>query len=199
MRILPLLISCTVLLTSPETAFAEEHGGGHGAGQTPNILTGDLGNVFWTVLIFITLLVVLRATAWNPILKALQNRERFITESLESAKKERDEAKKLLEEYTARIEKAHAEALAIVDEGRRDAEEVRKRIHGEAQGEAEAMLARARRDLELARDDAVKQLYDQAIVLATQTAGKILRRELKADDHRRLLDESVAELSRLGR
>lgn len=182
--------------SDPQPASHAE--GGAQAEKAPEILTGDLGNVFWTSTIFIVLLIVLRLTAWKPILTALRNREKFIADSLAQAARDRDEAKRTLAEYTARVEKARHEASEIVEEGRRDAEETRKRIHTEARAEADAMIARARRDLEIARDDAVKQIYDQAIGLATVAAGKMIGRELKADDHKRLLDESLSELSKLG-
>lgn len=172
------------------------HGGGHAA-ESPSILTGDLGNVFWTATIFIVLLMVLRATAWKPILTALQKREEFITNSINDARREREEAQRMLAEYTKKVEQARADAQAIVEEGRRDAEEVRKRIHADARSEADALVARARKEIELARDDAVKQLYDRTVTLATNVAAKVVRKELSPGDHKRLLDESLAELSQV--
>jgi len=103
----------------------------------------------------------------------------------------------LLADYTKKIDQARGDATAIVEEGRRDAEEVRKRIHAEAKGEADAMVARAKKEIEMARDDAVKQLYDRTVQLATNVAGKIVRKELSPGDHKRLLDESLAELSQV--
>jgi F0F1-type ATP synthase membrane subunit b/b' len=37
-------------------------------------------------------------------------------------------------------------------------------------------------------------LYQQSVELATKLSAKTLGRNITADDHRRLLDESVAEL-----
>ena len=167
------------------------------AGGSPSILTGDIGNVFWTLLIFICVLVVLRKFAWNPILQALNAREKFIADSLASAQKDRQEAEQVLKDYSAKIDKAREDATEIVEEGRRDAEVVQKRIQAEARQEADAMLTRAKREIEIARDNAVKELYDQTVSLATSVAGKIVRRELTAGDHRGLLEESLAEMGRL--
>lgn len=194
-------LTTPILAAEPQdAAHGEAHAddaAGHGASEPPDILAGDLGNVFWTLLIFFTLLFVLRMTAWKPILRALDNREKFITDSLESAKREREEAERVLKEYTRKVEKAREEATAIVEEGRRDAEDVRKRIHTEAKQEADAMIDRAKKEIGLARDHAVKELYDQTVVLATAVAGKIVRKELGAGDHRALIDESLAEIGRL--
>jgi F-type H+-transporting ATPase subunit b len=189
---------------SPAAHAPAEPASGHGAAgaeaagaeETPNILTGDLGNVFWTLVIFLTLLVVLRATAWKPILAALAQREKFISESLEKAKQEREKADAAFKEYTAKIEHARIEATAIVEEGKRDAEAVRRRIHEDAQKEATDLIARAKREIGVARDNAVKELYERTLDLATEVAGKIVRRDMTAQDHRALLDEALVEMSK---
>lgn len=174
---------------------AEHEAGEHGdADGQPSILSGDLGNVVWTLVIFITLLVVLRLAAWKPILGALQNRERFILDSLTKAKQEREEADQLLRDYTQRVEKAREEATAIVEEGRRDAEVVRRQIHEQARTEADAMIERAKREIGIARDTAVKDLYDLMADMSTDVAGRIIKRQLSPDEHRRLVQESIDEL-----
>ena len=172
----------------------ESHAAGH---EQPSLFAGDLGNVLWTLVIFVLLLVVLGRFAWKPILSALNQRESFIRDSIESAKKEREEAKRLLDDYTAKLQKAREEATAIIEEGRRDSEEVRKGMAADAKKEADAIVARAKKEIEIARDDAVKKLYDQTIVLATTVAGKIVRKDMSGGDHKRLLDESLADLGRM--
>lgn len=190
--IVGLLVSATALASDPP---AGAHGDKAHGGGDPNILSGDLGNVFWTLTIFIVLLVVLRLVAWNPILQALRNRERFIEESLTKARHEREEAERLLKDYTQRIEKARGEATAIVEEGRRDAEVVRRGIQEDARKEASEMLARAKREIGAARDNAIKELYEHTLDIATDVAAKFVSRKLSAEDHRSLLDESLREMA----
>ncbi|HUN80658.1 MAG TPA: F0F1 ATP synthase subunit B [Phycisphaerae bacterium] len=181
-----------------EAAAPSEHGGGHGeeGGKGPAILTGDLGNVFWTATIFIVLLIVLRATAWKPILTALQKREEFISSSLADAKKDRDEAKRLMADYAKKIEKAQVDASAIIDSGRRDAENLRQKLHEETNKEVQDMLARAQRDIKTAQETAISEIYSRTLDLATAVAGKIVKRQLSPTDHRALLDESIAEIGK---
>src|SRR5580765_7647146 len=79
---------------------AEEHAeaaGGHEA--SPSLFSGDLGNAIWTLVIFFLLLGVLGKFAWKPLLSVLQNREKFIQESLASAKHDREAAEARLKEY----------------------------------------------------------------------------------------------------
>lgn len=195
---MPPSISSAVASDPPahgEAAHADAaHGDSHDADK-PALLQWELGTAIWSVIVFLILLTILRVTAWKPVLQGLQQRENFITDSLAKARHEREESERLLAEYNARLAKARDEAYAIIEEGRRDAEEVRKRVQGEAKTEADAIISRARRDIQMARDDAIKQLNDQAIMLATSIASKIVRKELTAHDHQKLLDESLAELS----
>jgi F-type H+-transporting ATPase subunit b len=178
--------------TSADFAVASEEDAAE-----PSLFAGDIGNAIWTLLIFALVLVVLGKFAWGPILKGLQNREKFIHDSLADAKRERVEAQRTLAEYAEKLDRAREEATAIVDEGRRDAEEVRKKILADTKVDAEAVAARAKKEIELARDDAVKQLHDQTILLATRVAGKIVHKELSPGDHQELVDQALTELGEL--
>lgn len=181
----------------PETGHAETAGEGHGGhGDEPDLLAWDIGTAVWSIVIFVILLVILRAAAWKPILAGLQQRERFITDSLEGARREREETKKMMDEHTAKMDAARAEASAIVEEGRRDAEAVRRKIHDDATKEAQEISSRARRDIQLARDAAISELYDRTLDLASSVAGKIVQKQLSPADHKALLDESMAEMAK---
>ena len=173
-------------------AAGEEHG------ESPSLFAGDLGNAFWTLLIFVLLLVVLGRFAWKPILTALQKREEFIHDSLAQAKKDREEAEARLADYTTKLDKARQEATAIVEEGRRDAEVVRRKIHDDANREGTDIIERAKKEIALARDSAVRELYEVSGSLATELAGKIIRKQLSAADHEQLIKESIDELAKKG-
>ena len=165
-----------------------------GDAAPPTLFTGDLGNVFWSLVTFLAVLVVLGKFAWRPILSALQKREDFIRDSLAHAKRDRDEAEQRLKEYSDKIVAARAEATALVEEGRRDAEVVKRRIEEESKAEAKAILERAKREITIATDTAVKELYTLSGKLATELAGRILRKELNPREHERLISESIDEL-----
>ena len=193
-RILRLSITAlAVLCVLP--ALASPSGDEEGSGN--NIFAGDLGNVVWTLLIFGLLLLVLYRYAWGPLLDTLQQREGFIRESLESAKADRDAAEERLREYEARLNEARAAATEIVEEGRRDAEVLRHRIEEDARAETEKMIDRAHREIRIARETAVKELYELSGRLATEIAGKIVSRELDPAEHQRLIRQSIAEMEQV--
>lgn len=168
-------------------AVHEEH-------HSPGIWEGGIGNSIITLIIFLGVVVLLGKFAWTPLLKVLRERETAIRTSLEDAKRERIAAEKLLADYKRQIDKAREEATAIVDEGRRDAEVVRKRIQDEARQEAGEMLDRAKREINLARDAAIKELYDRTVDLATEVASGIVKKSLSAEDHRHLVTDTLERM-----
>ena len=132
-------------------AFAEEH-----AESAGGPFEGNFGVALWTLIIFGIVVFVLGKFAWGPILGGLQAREKFIRESLESAKRDREAAEARLKEYSDKLVTARAEATAIVEEARRDADAVKRRFQEETQAEANSTIERARREIKIAQETAVK-------------------------------------------
>jgi F-type H+-transporting ATPase subunit b len=160
-----------------------------------NVFAGDIGNALWTVVIFVLVLVVLGKFAWGPLLAGLQAREAYIREALETARRDRQEAESRLREYEEKLAASRTEATAIIDEGRRDADAVKRKIEEQAKQESAKMIERARREIDAAAAEATRQLYALSAHLATELAARIIGRELDAKDHERLIEESIAEIS----
>jgi len=181
----------TLVLVAAPAVAAE---GGHAEGGANNPFAGDIGNAIWTVIIFLGVLLVLGKYAWGPILSNLQARENFITESLEKAKKDRDEAEARLKQYEERLASARAEAAAIVDEGRRDAVVVKQQIEADAREEANRMIERARREIQIATDTATKEIYTLSTRLAVEMATRLVSKQLTVEDQERLIADSIEAL-----
>ncbi len=170
------------------------HGESQGEEAKPALLQYDPGAAVWSIIIFVLLLVLLRTTAWKPLLRVLQEREEFIATSIAEAKREREQAAKLLADYQAQLDRARVEAGVLVEEGRRDADAARQRILEQARQDTAELTERARKDIQLASDAAIKDLYDRTAELATDVAGRVLRKQLTPADHTRLVAESIAEI-----
>src|SRR5687768_10743192 len=96
------------------------------------LLTPSFGLLFWTLLAFIIVFVVLRKFAWGPILASLNEREKTIADSLESAQRVRAEMAQLKSENEELMAKAREERAAMLKEAR----ETRDRIVNEARDQA---------------------------------------------------------------
>ena len=195
-----LTLVASILLASPLLAgdhpdepgapAAAASGEAHGSGGN-DILNLELPVAIATIVVFVLLLLILTKTAWKPILSGLQAREKGIRDAIEGAEKANADAKSMLSEYQSKLATATDEARKIVEEGRKDAEALKSKIHADAQAEAGRERDRALRDIEIARQGALKDIYDQVAVVATDVAGKILQQRLDPAGHRRLVDESV--------
>lgn len=172
--------------------------GGHGDANKPALLQFDPSAALWSIIVFLLLLVLLRLTAWKPMLRVLTEREQFIAKSIADARHEREEAARLLAEHQAQLDRAREEASAIVAEGRRDAEVVARRIQDEARAAADELIARARREIQLAVDTTRKDLQDRAAEVAVAVAGRIIRKELSAAEHRQFVAESLDQIRQAG-
>ncbi|MGB6335864.1 MAG: F0F1 ATP synthase subunit B [Thermoanaerobaculia bacterium] len=162
-----------------------------------NLFAGDIGNAIWTLVIFLAVILVLGKFAWGPMLSGLQRREQFIRDSLEQARQDREAAQAQLEEYNKKLDTATAEVLKVLEEGRRNAEVVKKRIEDKARSEAEQMVERAKREIDLAKQTAIKELYETSITLGSDIASRVLKREMNAEDHEDLIAESIDHLKEL--
>lgn len=176
------------LLWAAPLAAAEE-------GESLSPFAGDIGNALWTLVIFGLVVFILGKFAWGPLLSSLQERENFIADALGAAKRDREEAEARLREYTDRLTAARGEATAIVDESRRDAEVVKRRIEEETHAEAGRILERSKREIGIAKDTALKELYSASAQLSTELASKVLQREINPQDHERLIRDSIAALA----
>ncbi len=184
----------TLALTATLALFAAPILASEGGGQG-GPFEGNIGNALWTLVIFGLVILVLGKFAWKPILGGLQQREEFIRASLTQAKADREAAEAQLKQYSDKLVSARAEASAIVDEARRDAEEVKRKFQEETQAEANRTIERARREIKIAQETAVKELYVLTARLTTEVAGKILEREIQPADHDRLIRDSIRALA----
>lgn len=171
---------------------SEEHGEGHGPSMPLNWRT-DLG--FFSMVVFVAVLLVLRKFAWGPLSAALDGREQRLLDAHEGAQKARDEAEQLLEEHRHKLDLVQDEVREILEEARRDAQHTSQEIQSRAEQEAEETRERALRDVERARDQALQDITAQASRMVIETSSRVIQSSLNEQDHQRLIEESLAEFS----
>lgn len=171
-----------------------DHSGGHAVDRhalDPLSIDADLA--LWTFGVFLLLLLVLKKFAWGPILEGLDKREQRIADHIASAESNRAESLKLLADYETKLAKAQDEVRAIIEEGKRDAELTKQDILTTARAEAAAEMARAKREVETARDQALQELMQASANLAVDLASKIVQAKLSPADHSKLITEALAK------
>jgi F-type H+-transporting ATPase subunit b len=196
-----LAIFCGLVVAVPLRAaeHGDEHGAGHGVhyGQVdvdldPSELKGDLA--IFTFVVFLLLLAILWKFAWGPISHGLEKREHHIAEQIAAAERANAEAKQMLSEYERKLASAQDEVRAIIEEARRDAAHTQQEILAQARADAVAEMDRAKREVETAKDQALRELAETSANLAVELAGKIIRTQLDAGQHAQLVTEALSQL-----
>jgi len=162
----------------------------------PLNITWDLG--LWTLVVFGLLFFFLKKLAWKPILEGLHKREESIVSAVEEAKRARDETERVRAEFQRELAKAHEQIPEIIGKARRDAERLGEELRAKALAENQAERERLHREIAMARDQALQELWNQAAQLATLISAKAIQRTITTEDHRRLVDEALAELRSAG-
>jgi F-type H+-transporting ATPase subunit b len=152
----------------------------------------DLG--VWTLVVFLLLLYILSKVAWKPMLEGLKSREENIAKALTDAEAARREAAEMRSKFDAEMRKAQEQARDILATAGRDAQRAVEEMHAKAKADISADRDRLLRELETAKDQAMKVLLDHTAKLATLISSKAVRRQLNEDDHRRLIDEALGEM-----
>jgi F-type H+-transporting ATPase subunit b len=148
----------------------------------------------WVVIIFLVLVAVLYPTAWKNVLAGLKKREERIRNDIAEAEAARAKAEATLKEYSAQLAAAEDRVRDMLTKATADGEKLATSIRLKAQSEAEEIKERSQRDIEAARDAALREIYERTADLATSVAEKIIRRNLNAADQQDLVRESLEQL-----
>jgi F-type H+-transporting ATPase subunit b len=202
--LLTLFLALGVAACTPAVAraFPETEAGKEEAKAKQDIGRPRPDLTIWTIVVFALLYLVLRyvklpgasAPAFVMMIEGLRHREKAIRDALEEAKRAQEESQKLREQFQQDMNKAQERVREIHDEARRDAARNKEQMLAQARADIQAERDRLRREMDNARDQALRDLWDQAANLATVVASKAIRRQLTPDDHRRLVDEALSEM-----
>jgi|TARA_R110002094_G_scaffold210351_1_gene180795 F-type H+-transporting ATPase subunit b len=161
------------------------------------LVTPELGLIFWTGISFLILLFLLRKFAWKPILGAVNTREESILNALESA----EAAKKEMENLTADNEKLLKEARLERDAMMKEAREIKTKMiadaKDEAKIEADKMISHAQAAIQSEKKSAIAEIKTQVASLSLDIAEKVVKEELSNRDKQLKLVETMLDDAKL--
>lgn len=143
-----------------------------------NLLQPDLGLVFWTVIIFLVVLFILRKYAWNPILNSLDERETSIAEALQQAEKAKEEMAKLTADNEKLLNEAKEERAKILKEAKEVGEKMITEAKDKAGVEYSKKVEDAKREIDLQKQAALAEVKNEVGTLAVAVAEQLLKKEL---------------------
>jgi F-type H+-transporting ATPase subunit b len=147
------------------------------------------------LLSFIFLLVVLRLFVYKPVLAMLDERRERIREGLTAAERGQAQAVEASQEAQRQIEAARQEGQGIVAQAQQVSQRIQEDARQQAIVQQEAMLERARSEIQLERDAAISELRREFADLTIAAAEKVIGQSLDRNAHQRLIEQALAESS----
>ncbi len=165
-------------------------------GEIAHSLDLDWGLIVTQIIGFLLAVWILKAFAWKPLLKMLDDRKLKIVGDINEAENIKTDANKVLDEYQSKLRDIETEARSKIQEAVSDGNRIASEIREQAREESRQILAKSRE--ELARDVAKArvQLRDDMADMAIRAAEKIISAELDDSEQRRLLDDFLREVDR---
>ena len=161
------------------------------------LLTPSIGNIFWTAVVFLLLVVLLRAFAWKPILSAVATRENNIQDAINQA----IIAKKEMETLKADNERILREAKFERDAILKEAREIKERIVAEAKDAAKAegdkLIEAAKQSIAAEKNAAMADIKTQIGTLSVNIAESILKQKLDNSEAQNELVQNYLNKSNL--
>lgn len=146
------------------------------------------------MIVFLILIWFTMKYIWPPLMTAMDERAKRISEGLSAAEKARKDLADADARVADEIRKARVEAAAIIDKAHQQANQIVDKARQDAIVEATRQKATAAADIESMAHRAREELRGQVASLAVSGAEKILKREIDANAHKALLDQLVAEM-----
>ena len=156
-----------------------------------DLVTPEIGLVFWTTLSFGILFFLLAKFAWKPIMAAIDTRERSIEDALLKAEAAKDEMSRLTNENEALLKQARAERDLILAEAKKVKDQIISEAKEAAHTEGARMIELARVEINSQKAIAMADVKNQVASLSLEIAEKVLRKQFEDSQKQ---DELVSQL-----
>lgn len=152
----------------------------------------------WTIIFqwgnLLVLMWLFKKFLFKPVMSILDARNNEIKNIYDEAEKARESAKKLKEEYDSKLSNAREEAEEIVKSAVKTAKRSSDELISDAQSKASSIVERANEKIESERKKAVSDARNELSDMAIAIAGKVIERQINAEDNKRIIEKFIDEL-----
>ena len=159
-----------------------------------DLISVNIPHIIITIINLLILFLLIKKFLFKPVQRILDARKAEVDKIYADAARAQQAADADKKLYSEKLETADAEADALLQSAAKKAEEHSDQVLAEASEKAAAMLKKAEADIAQERKKAVNDIKDEISDLSVAIAGKVIGREISADDHRALIDGFIEEL-----
>lgn len=154
-------------------------------------------NFFTSIATLLNLLIVyalMKKFLFKPVKNMIDSRQKEIDDLYADANQSKEDAAALKAQYEVRLSEANAESEEILKEAHRRAQLREEEILRDAQDKATQTLRRAGEQVELEKKRAMNEIKDEVSGMAVDIAAAVLARDIRSDEHSRLIDSFIGKL-----
>lgn len=151
----------------------------------------DYHDLLWAIINFALLLAILYKFLYGPLLKMMESRENEIKNNINQAEEMRVEAESSRTQMQETLDKARKEAQEILNNAVKVGEETKNQIISEAKEAAVNLTQKAQEEIQREKEQALADIRNEVANLAVLAAGKILSKNITADEQKKLVDQYI--------
>lgn len=146
---------------------------------------------------FLVMVFLLNKLLYKPILKALEERKKRISEGLAYTQKMEEEAEKSEKKRQEIINKAKEEAGKIIDDSKAAGKKLEAEIVQKAHNEAQNILEKARIDIEREKQEMEIDLRTKTVEIAESWVEAVLGNVLSEKSQKNIINKKISDLGRI--
>lgn len=145
------------------------------------------------VINFFIVLVALKVFLYKPVLGMLDQRAQRVREGLQAADRSKEQAAEAEQEVAQQLDEARRQGQSLIAQAQEASSRIQEESRSAARREAEALLERARSEIQLERDQAIAELRKEFADITVTAAEKVIGQSLDRQGHQRLIEGVLAE------
>lgn len=150
--------------------------------------------MIFQALSFVLFYLIMRRLLYHPVSAFMEKRRQGIEEDLAAARRDRQEAKRLKENYTKQIEAARREAREILSSAGRRGDMLISEARQEAKRQAESLLKGSREEIQQEKRQAFTELKQEVGQLSILVAEQILKESLDQRAMEKTVDAALEQI-----
>ncbi len=159
--------------------------------QTLPIISVNLWQILISLANLLLIFLILKKFLWKPVKKVMDQRQQAVDEQYAAAAQARQKAEADRDAYEEALAGAREQARGMVEDATAAARRRGEQIVLEAQEKADRLVRQAQAEAQLEKQKAEDEVRQEIVDVSALLAGKLLEREIRADDHRSLIDAFI--------
>lgn len=147
-----------------------------------SLITPDFGLFFWMAIVFIIVLAILWKWGFPTIVNMVNSRKEFIDDSLRKAHEANERLANIQKEGEAMLQNAREKQAQILKDAAETRDEIVVKAQEKATNEGSRLLNEAKAEIEVEKQNAIRDIRTQVAEISVQVAEKIVREKLSSDE-----------------